>query len=88
MLWFPELLERFSEYQHLHGEDAEVLGVCQVMGVSLDPNANNCTSADHMHGPQSDVYLHTLIIGLSCLPTSLALGTLVKRMGTRIMLSK
>ncbi|KAF4524493.1 hypothetical protein B566_EDAN011504 [Ephemera danica] len=25
MLWFPELLERFSTYQHLHGEDTVIL---------------------------------------------------------------
>jgi MFS transporter, VNT family, synaptic vesicle glycoprotein 2 len=88
MLWFPELLERFSSYSEVHGDNAVVSGVCDVMGVVLDPSANNCTSVDHVHGPNDDVYLHTLIIGLSCLPTSLMLGYLVRKMGTRIMLSK
>ncbi|XP_059490404.1 synaptic vesicle glycoprotein 2B-like [Neocloeon triangulifer] len=87
MLWFPELLERFSSFNHLHGEETEVSGVCDVMGVVMDPSANNCTSPDHMHGPDNEVYLHTLIIGLSCLPTSLMLGYLVRKMGTRIMLT-
>jgi len=88
MLWFPELLERFSSYNELHGGDSQVSGVCDVMGVVLDPSANNCTSVDHVHGPDQGVYFHTLIIGLSCLPTSLMLGYLVRKMGTRIMLSE
>ncbi|CAB3380145.1 Hypothetical predicted protein [Cloeon dipterum] len=86
MLWFPELLERFHSYNNLHGGDAQVSGVCDVMGVVLDPGANNCTSPEHVHGPDNDVYLHTLIIGLSCLPTSFMLGYLVRKIGTRIML--
>lgn len=82
MLWFPELFYRFEEFEYFHpGEKASV---CEVSSVVI----NNTTARDFLCETQiaDSVFLHTLIIGLACIPTSLLLPLCVRRLGAKFFL--
>lgn len=83
MLWFPELFYRFEEFEYFHpGEKASV---CVVSSVVITNNTMvqdllcETTIAD-------SVFLHTLIIGLACIPTSLLLPLCVHKLGAKFFL--
>lgn len=83
MIWFPELFYRFEEFESLHpGESASVCEVSSVVvSNSTNPNAEFCGE------PIGDsVFLHTLIIGLACIPTSFWLPLCVHRLGAKFFL--
>lgn len=80
MIWFPDLFDRFSDYENHH--PGESMTVCEVAELSKNSTAIfKCTPID------PDVYLHTLIIGLSCIPTSFWLPLCVHRLGAKFFLS-
>ncbi|KAF5302437.1 hypothetical protein FQR65_LT08526 [Abscondita terminalis] len=84
MIWFPELFYRFEEFENLHpGEHASV---CEVSSVFV--SSGNSTIQEEFCGePIADsVFLHTLIIGLACIPTSLWLPLCVHRLGAKFFL--
>lgn len=81
MIWFPELFTRFEEYENEHpGESATV---CEVSSVVISNNTD-CGS----EALNDNVYLHTLIIGLACIPTSFWLPLCVHRLGAKFFLGK
>lgn len=85
MIWFPELFYRFEEYENLHpGKSASV---CEVSTVVV---AGNRTGSNQFCGdPIADsVFMHTLIIGLACIPTSFWLPLCVHRLGTKFFLGE
>nr|CAI5845381.1 unnamed protein product [Callosobruchus analis] len=68
MIWFPELFYRFEEFENLHPN--EKASVCEVSSVVL-PFNNTSGHTEYCGDPIADsVFLHTLIIGLACIPTS------------------
>lgn len=85
MIWFPELFYRFETYENLHpGESASV---CEVSAVVVAPNTT--VSEQFCGEPIADsVFLHTLIIGLACIPTSFWLPLMVHKLGTKFFLGK
>lgn len=87
MIWFPELFYRFEEFENLHPD--EKASVCQVSSVVL-PSANATSDFnEELCSPIADsVFLHTLIIGLACIPTSFWLPLCVRRLGTKFFLGK
>ena len=78
MIWFPELFYRFEEYEMENG-DAEA-SVCIVSSIVLKED-------DFCGNPiENDVYWHTVIIGLSCIPTSLLLPACIHRVGAKLFI--
>ncbi|KAI5635173.1 major facilitator superfamily domain-containing protein [Phthorimaea operculella] len=90
MMWFPELFERFSKFTSIHqGVSASV---CEVTA-SLTMMANSSDSdmpPDYANERKciinDDVYVHTLIVALSCLPTALSVGLTINKIGKKVML--
>lgn len=87
MIWFPELFYRFEEFESLHpGEKASV---CEVSSVFLSNTNTTNPTEEYCGEPIADsVFLHTLIIGLACIPTSFWLPLCVHRLGAKFFLGK
>ncbi|XP_041968117.1 synaptic vesicle glycoprotein 2B-like [Aricia agestis] len=82
MMWFPDLFERYSQFSSMYPEVAA--GVCEVSATvtkTLEEGKNVC--------PQSiddAVYIHTLVVALSCVPTALFVGLAINMVGKKLML--
>lgn len=83
MVWFPELFNRFEEFEAEH--PGQTASVCEVSGVVQDTEGVDIFCGDPI---KSSVYEHTLIIGLACIPTSFILPLCVHRLGAKFFLSK
>lgn len=79
MIWFPELFTRFEEYEALYPNSTA--SVCEVSSVGSD-------DADCSEALNDNVYLHTIIIGLACIPTSFWLPLCVHRLGAKFFLGE
>lgn len=81
MVWFPELFNRFEEFNEMFpGESASVCDVSQMPEIDSSQEAGSDI--------QDSVYIHTLIVGLACIPTSLWLPLCVHKLGAKFFLSK
>ncbi|XP_013137620.1 PREDICTED: synaptic vesicle glycoprotein 2B-like [Papilio polytes] len=82
MMWFPDLFERFSQFSSLYpGVSA---GVCEVSA-----NVSRTEIDGRPECPQvidDKVYIHTLVVALSCLPTALWVGLTINMLGKKLML--
>lgn len=81
ILWFPELFYRFEEFEQRNvGVSASV---CEVTSIVVA----NGTVENFCGDPiESEVYWHTVIIGLACIPTSLILPLCIHRLGAKFFL--
>lgn len=85
MIWFPELFYRFEEFDMAHPN--QTASVCEVSSVFV--NATTGVEEQFCGDPLDDsVFLHTLIIGLACIPTSVWLPLGVHRLGAKFFLGK
>lgn len=84
MIWFPELFHRYEEFESLYpGKSASV---CEVSSVVLPTiNGTQVTDLCSSHIDNS-VYLHTIIIGAACIPTSFWLPLCVHKLGAKFFL--
>ncbi|CAK1578986.1 unnamed protein product [Parnassius mnemosyne] len=82
MMWFPDLFERFSQFSSLYqGVSA---GVCEVSANVTRSEVDGLPEC-----PQNiddKVYIHTLIVALSCVPTALWVGLTINMVGKKLML--
>ncbi|XP_075147400.1 synaptic vesicle glycoprotein 2C-like isoform X2 [Haematobia irritans] len=79
MVWFPELFHRFDDYERANpGVDASV---CDVSSVVSNTTFTSCDSTI-----DEKVFLHTVIIGVACIPTSFWLPLCVHRLGVKFFL--
>lgn len=85
MIWFPELFYRFEEYETLHPDGSAT--VCEVSNIVYNATTTH-VKAIECEPIADSVYLHTLIIGLACIPTSFWLPLCVHRLGAKFFLSK
>lgn len=83
MIWFPELFYRFEEYEH-ENPSGDV-SVCDVSSIVLVDRPSRGFCGDKI---RADVYWHTVILGLSCIPTSLILPICIHRLGAKFFLGK
>ncbi|XP_060526624.1 synaptic vesicle glycoprotein 2B-like isoform X2 [Cylas formicarius] len=84
MIWFPELFYRFEEFERWHpGEKASV---CDVSSVVVPGNVTGGVEEYCADQIDDSVFLHTLIIGLACIPTSFWLPLCVHKLGTKFFL--
>ncbi|XP_008544409.1 synaptic vesicle glycoprotein 2C isoform X1 [Microplitis demolitor] len=83
MVWFPELFTRFEEFEAEH--PGETTSVCIVSSIS-----HNTTDTFDSYGCgtviTSDVYLHTVYIGLACLPGSIILPIFIHKVGAKLFI--
>lgn len=62
MNWFPEIFNRFDEFEkHYPGNESSL---CVVSSINIAENGTDILCGDH--DIDSDVYYHTLIIGIAC----------------------
>lgn len=80
MIWFPELFYRFGAYENQN--QGQPASVCIVSSIVLENDANNFC-ADEI---DKEVYWHTVIIGLACIPTSLILPACIHRLGAKFFI--
>lgn len=84
MIWFPELFFRFELFESDNpGMSASVCDVSE-----YQPMVNGTAQIeDFCSGHIEDnVYMHTIIIGLACIPTSFWLPLCVHKLGTKFFL--
>ncbi|XP_022909422.1 synaptic vesicle glycoprotein 2B-like [Onthophagus taurus] len=89
MIWFPELFYRFEEFETMHpGESASVCDVSASVTNATRMFRETANPADEFCGEpiEDSVYLHTLIIGIACIPTSLWLPLCVHKLGAKFFL--
>lgn len=81
MIWFPELFTRYEEFENQYpGESASV---CDVSSIVVSNSTEEEFCGESLN---NNVYLHTLIIGLACIPTSFWLPLCVHRLGAKFFL--
>lgn len=85
MVWFPELFNRYEEFEHKFPNTSA--SVCDVSGIVVADEAS-ADPFDCLKTIESSVYMHTLIVGLACIPTSLWLPLCVHKLGAKFFLSK
>lgn len=78
MMWFPELFTRFEVFASLH--PGQSTSVCEVSSVFIDEVGPCKTNIN------TSVYLNTVFVGLSCIPTSIFLPLTVKKLGHRFFM--
>ncbi|ENN75761.1 hypothetical protein YQE_07720, partial [Dendroctonus ponderosae] len=84
MIWFPELFYRFEEFENFYPNKKAT--VCEVSSVVV-PRNFTAGHGEFCGDPIADsVFLHTLIIGLACIPTSFWLPLCVHRLGAKFFL--
>lgn len=78
IIWFPELFYRFEEFEHAH--PGEIASVCDVSFIVVGDE-------DLCGDPvQDSVFIHTIIIGAACIPTSFWLPLCVHKLGAKFFL--
>lgn len=82
MMWFPDLFDRFDQYQ-IYNSGREASGICDVAQVDLPTNGTDSICSKPI---DDNVYLYTLIVALSCIPTAVSLGYLMNKLGKKYLL--
>ncbi|XP_055585965.1 synaptic vesicle glycoprotein 2C-like [Uranotaenia lowii] len=83
MMWFPELFNRFEKFETQYPNTPA--SVCDISEMKLENRTISelpCIDADI----DPYVYLHTVIVGLACIPTSFWLPLCVHRLGAKFFL--
>jgi MFS transporter, VNT family, synaptic vesicle glycoprotein 2 len=81
MIWFPEVFYRFKEFEDKYPDDPA--SVCKVSSILLNEGKDPFCSGEAI---SDEVYLHTVIIGLACIPTSLILPACIHRLGAKFFI--
>ncbi|CAH0752253.1 unnamed protein product [Diatraea saccharalis] len=82
MMWFPDLFERFSVFTSLYPDTSA--GVCEVSLRVANETRDALTQSTEVMDDK--VYIHTLLVALSCLPTALSVGFTINMVGKKLML--
>ncbi|XP_018344257.1 PREDICTED: synaptic vesicle glycoprotein 2C-like [Trachymyrmex septentrionalis] len=82
MVWFPELFTRFEQFEH--SNPGETTSVCIVSALPDNTTFFNPYGCDTIIAPS--VYLHTVYIGLACIPGSIILPLFVHKLGAKFFL--
>lgn len=85
-MWFPDLFDRFDIYNWIHPN--EEAGICDVQR-GLEPIENYELKMEFCTKPiEPRVFWFTIIIGVSCLPSSFSLSYLANKFGKKTFLGK
>lgn len=82
-MWFPEIFKRFQQFELEYPDMPASVCIVSTMNETavLDDDFCDATISD-------SVFLETIIIGLSCIPTSVSLSAVMKKFGKKTVLSK
>lgn len=85
-MWFPDLFDRFEMYNWVHPD--EQAGICDVQK-GVIPIDDYEIKMEFCKKPiDNQVFLFTMIIALSCVPSSISLSYLINKFGKKTLLSK
>lgn len=80
MVWFPELFYRFEEFESRYpGQPATLNDVSSII-------LSNGTDQFCGEPMDSTVFIHTVYIGLACIPTSIWLGLCIHKLGAKFFI--
>lgn len=82
MIWFPEIFERFHSFEISYPSTTAT--VCDISKYNSTSNSVTLEACDS--SIEDRVFLDTVIIALSCIPTSFCLGIAMKTFGKRTVL--
>ncbi|XP_043786233.1 synaptic vesicle glycoprotein 2C-like isoform X4 [Apis laboriosa] len=80
-LWLPELFHRYADFQEAYPN--QTASVCTL---KIEKNVTIDTSFGCNSKVQTSVFVHTFILGASCIPTALILPLLINYVGYKIFL--
>jgi VNT family MFS transporter (synaptic vesicle glycoprotein 2) len=82
IMWFPEIFERFNQFELTHPNMTASVCIVSQTNDSIEVLfPKPCNPALN-----SRVFLDTIIIGLSCIPTSVSLSFFMKKFGKKFVL--
>ncbi|XP_043289400.1 synaptic vesicle glycoprotein 2B-like [Venturia canescens] len=85
MVWFPELFTRFEEFELDY--PGESTSVCIVSSLPQNTTALvDVSSPECVTVITDSVYLHTVYIGLACIPGSIILPIFIHKVGAKVFL--
>ncbi|XP_014615540.1 PREDICTED: synaptic vesicle glycoprotein 2C-like isoform X2 [Polistes canadensis] len=86
MLWFPELFQRFAKYEKMYPGKSS--SICEISKINLLDNNKTLVLEYDIYDCQNNihdnVFFHTLLVGLGCLPLSIILPLTVTYTGYKI----
>lgn len=82
--WFPEIFDRFNQYELRHPDRSA--GVCTVSQSYASEHSKIFEENVCVSSIDNKVFLETLIIGLSCIPTSVSLSYFMYKLGKKVVL--
>ena len=83
-MWFPDIFDRFDQYQALYPTQA--MGVCDVTKIDVTTTVNGTKNFDMCAQPiDNRVFIETLAVGLSCIPTAISLGRSINKLGKKFL---
>uniref|UniRef100_A0A336M5U0 CSON011276 protein n=1 Tax=Culicoides sonorensis TaxID=179676 RepID=A0A336M5U0_CULSO len=77
MIWFPELFNRLEKFEVLYPNDTVTM--CAASKVVVDQSI----CQEHI---EDEVFIHTLLVGLACIPSSIWLPSCMYKLGVRFFL--
>lgn len=83
-MWFPDLFERYEQYEILYPN--KQAGICFVSDVVTRYEENKLFKDYCSNNLNKNVFIYTLIIGFSCIPTSVFLSVFIEKLGKRTLL--
>ncbi|KAJ8977736.1 hypothetical protein NQ317_019411 [Molorchus minor] len=84
IMWFPEIFARFSDFELKHPNRTATICEVSQHAVKQYEKFFYVVPCDPTIG--SKVFIDTIIIGLSCFPTSVSLSYLIKKIGKKSVL--
>ncbi|XP_035740992.1 synaptic vesicle glycoprotein 2C-like isoform X2 [Vespa mandarinia] len=88
MLWFPELFQRFAKYEIMYPE--KFANVCKISKINQLGSNNTLMLKRDIYDCENNihdnVFSHTFLLGLACIPLSIILPLTVKYTGYKIYL--
>lgn len=86
IMWFPDLFERFEQYELLYPNTEA--GICTVSEIVTKYEEARVFKDYCSKSLNDTVFIYTLIIGFSCVPSSVFLSVFIKKLGKKCLLGK
>ncbi|XP_044762107.1 synaptic vesicle glycoprotein 2C-like isoform X2 [Coccinella septempunctata] len=84
IMWFPEIFERFNNFENSHG--GQKAGICEVSQIGAYNETLSYSERVCEPAVNNRVFIETIIIGLSCIPSSISLSFFMAKLGKKYVL--
>ncbi|XP_045461412.1 synaptic vesicle glycoprotein 2C-like isoform X2 [Harmonia axyridis] len=84
IMWFPEIFERFNNFESSHG--GQKAGICEVSQLGNYNETLQYSQKLCEPSVNDRVFIETIIIGLSCIPSSISLSYFMAKLGKKYVL--